>query len=112
VKDLNGKAHKEPQFKQKILADLGQLESVERRWLASILAGMITSAINLLIFLPHIGEILSGQPVVIPLFPLLVAIVAVVVLLVMSLAAFTQYFSLDLRFSVRRGMVIKKRDRD
>ncbi len=100
---------KEPEFSQKILADLKQLESVERHWLASIIASVIVSLISLIIFLQHLGEILNGQPANIPILPFLVILAAACVLLLMGLAAFIQYFSFELRVSVGRGMVIKKR---
>lgn len=106
---MNGKVRKEPKFKQKILTDLKQLESVERHWLASILAGIIVGAVNLTIFLQHLGEILNGQPATIPIISFIIVAVTATVLLLMSLAAFAEYFSLELRVSVGRGMVIKKR---
>lgn len=109
MNDLNAKARKDPQFKQKILADLAELESVERHWLASILGGIIVGAVNLTIFLQYLGEILNGQPANLPLFPFLVVFVTTIVFLLMSLVAFAEYFSLELRVSLRRGMVIKKR---
>jgi TRAP-type uncharacterized transport system fused permease subunit len=106
---LSAKVRKEPQFKQKILADLGQLESVERHWLASILAGIIVGAVDITIFLQHFSEILNGQPATFSPLPFLIVIAAAAVLLVMGLAAFVQYFSFELRVSVGRGMVIKKK---
>jgi hypothetical protein len=108
---LNGKVHKEPEFKQKIITDLGELESVERRWLAGILAGIIVGAINLTIFLQHLWEILNGQPASLPIIQFVVVVATTAVLLVMSLMAFAEYFSLSLSFrlSVGRGMVIRKR---
>ncbi len=109
MRGLNGKVRKEPEFKQKILADLGELESVERRWLAGILAGIIVGVVDLAIFLQYLREILNGQPATIPVIPFVVAIATIAVLLIMSLLAFTEYFSLELRVSVGRGMVIKKR---
>ena len=103
--------HKEPEFKQKILTDLGQLESVERRWLAGILAGIIVGAINLVILLQHFGEIMAGQQAGIPLLQFVALVATAGVLLVISLAAFAEYFSLSMSFqlNVGRGMVIRKR---
>ncbi len=104
---------KESEFKQKILTDLGELESVERRWLAGILGGIIVGAINLTIFLQYLWEILNGQPATIPRIPFVVLVATTAVLLAMNLLAFAGYFSLSLSFrlSVGRGMVIKKRSR-
>ncbi|MGA8856795.1 MAG: hypothetical protein WB643_06455 [Candidatus Bathyarchaeia archaeon] len=108
---MNGKVHKETEFKQKILTDLGELESVERRWLAGILAGIIVGAINLTIFLTHLWKILNGQPASLPLVQFVVVVATTAVLLVMSVMAFAEYFSLSLSFrmSVGRGMIIRKR---
>jgi hypothetical protein len=111
VRDLSTKVRKESQFKQKILTDISALESVERRWLAGILAGMAVGAIDVILFLPHLWEILNGQPIIIPLIAFAVVVTSAAVLLIMSLAAFGEYFSLSLslRVNVGRGMVIKKR---
>jgi ethanolamine transporter EutH len=106
---LSGKVHKEPEFKQKIITDLGQLESVERRWLTGILAGIIVASINCIIFLSHLGEVLAGQPVRLDLIQFSVVFITTTILLIASVAAFAEYFSLELRVSVGRGMIIKKR---
>jgi len=109
VNDLKDKAAKEPEFKQKIITDLGQLESVERRWLAGILAGIIVGAIDLVIIIRHVGSIFSGQPASIASIAFTVLVATTSLLLVINLAAFAEYFSLELRVSVGRGMVIKKK---
>jgi hypothetical protein len=106
---LNGRARKDPQFKQKILTDLGELENIERRWLGGILTGIIVGAIDLFLLLRHVGEILGLQPATIPVIPFIVLVSTLAVLLVMSLAAFAEYFSLSMSFHVGRGMVIRKR---
>jgi hypothetical protein len=111
VKDLSGKVHKEPEFERKILTDIGELESVERRWLAGILAGIIVGAVDLAIFLGHLWEVLNGQPASLPRISFIAVVATNVVLLVMSVMAFAEYFSLSLsfHFNVRRGMIIGKR---
>ena len=111
VKGLSGKVRKEPEFQQKILTNLGQLESVERRWLAGILTGIIVGAINLVILLRHVEEILGWQPVTLPLIPFIVLVATAAVLLVVNVMAFAEYFSLSMSFhlNVGRGMIIRKR---
>lgn len=101
--------HKEAQFKRKILADLSELESVERHWLASILAGIIVGAIDLGLFLQFLGDMLKGRPLIFPAISFFVVVAINAILLAMSLWAFAEYFNLELRVNVGRGMVIKKR---
>jgi hypothetical protein len=109
VRDLSTTARKEPEFKQKIVTELGQLESVERRWLAGIVAGILVGAIDLAIVIRHLGSIISGQPASIASAAFTVLVLTTSLLLVINLAAFAEYFSLELRVSVGRGMVIKKK---
>ena len=108
---MNGRVHKKSEFQQKILTDLASLEAVERRWLGSVLGGIILAILNLIIFLSylHVGQLLSGQPASIAPIPFLLLIVAAVAGLVMNLVAFMEYFAFDVRLKVQRGMVIKKR---
>lgn len=102
---------KEPEFQRKIITDLGELESVERRWLAGILAGIIVGAVDLAIFVGHLWEVLNGQPASLPRISFVVVIATNAVLLMMSVMAFAEYFSLSMsfHFNVRRGMIIGKR---
>lgn len=111
MRDLNDKVHKKPEFQQKILTDLASLEAVERRWLGSVLGGLILAILNLIIFLSYlqIGNLLSGQPASIAAIPFILLIAAAVAGLVMNFAAFMEYFAFDVRLKVQRGMVIKKR---
>jgi hypothetical protein len=105
------KARKDPQFKQKILTDLGELENIERRWLGGILTGIIVGVVDLFLLLRHVEEILNGQPPTIPVIPFIILVSTLAALLVMSLAAFAEYFSLSMSFhmNVGRGMIIRKR---
>ena len=92
---------KEPQLKQKILTDLSELESVERRWLASILAGITVGIINFTALTSSMGKI--------PLTLLIVLGATTVMLLIISLVAFIEYFSFDFHLKIRRAMIIKKK---
>jgi hypothetical protein len=105
------KVRKEPEFKQKILTDLGELENIERRWLGGIVTGIIVGAAGLFLLLHHIEEIWSWQPATIPLIPYIILVSTDAVLLVVSLSAFAEYFSLSMSMSIHvgRGMVIRKR---
>jgi ABC-type nickel/cobalt efflux system permease component RcnA len=105
------KVRKDPEFQQKILTNLGELEGIERRWLAGILAGIIVGANSLLILLQHLPDVLNGQPIVLSLAQFIVLVVTIAALLAMSVVAFAEYFSLSLsfHFNVGRGMVIRKR---
>jgi hypothetical protein len=107
---LNGKVH-EKDRRQQILAQLARLESVERRWLGSVLASMILSAFILLLLIDHLemGHVVSNQPAQIPAIQFLLVLVASMLILIMNLAAFVDYFAFEVH--VERQVVITKKRR-
>jgi hypothetical protein len=92
-----------------ILRQLERLEAVEKRWLGSVLGSLILSGIMLAIALDHLhlNSILADVPAEIPAVQFLVMIVALTIILFVNLAAFIEYFTVEVH--VQRQVVISKR---
>lgn len=100
-----------PDKKQQILAQLARLESVERRWLGSVLASMFLGSfmLGILVFHLEMGHILTNQPAEIPRFQFLLMIMMSAAIFVMNLAAFIDYFAFSVH--VERQVIITKKHR-
>jgi hypothetical protein len=108
VRDLSGKVNERDRRGQ-ILAQLARLESVERRWLGSVLSSLILAGFIISLLVNHLemGHLVANQPAEIPALQFILIIVAAVVILVMNLAAFIDYFAFEVH--VERQVVIRKK---
>lgn len=99
----------EKRRRQQILQQLARLESVERRWLGSVLSSLILATFMVAIVTGHLdlGNILSNQPIQIPVIQFLLLVAAAAAILTMNLRAFVDYFTLEIR--VERAVEIRKR---
>jgi predicted Co/Zn/Cd cation transporter (cation efflux family) len=108
VRDLSGKGN-ERDRRRRILTQLSRLESVERRWLGSVLSSLIFAAFITSLLVNHleIGHLVAYQPATIPALQFILIIVAAVIILVMNLSAFIDYFAFEVH--VERQVVIRKK---
>lgn len=100
-----------PDKKQQILAQLARLESVERRWLGSVLASMFLAAFILVALVNRLemSHLFGSQPAEIPRIQFLLTIASSAVIFIMNLAAFIDYFAFEVH--VERQVVITKKRR-
>jgi predicted Co/Zn/Cd cation transporter (cation efflux family) len=108
VRDLSGKVNERARRRQ-ILTQLARLESVERRWLGSVLSSLILAAFIISLLVNHLemGHLVANEPATIPALQFILIIVAAVVILVMNLSAFIDYFAFEVH--VERQVVIRKK---
>ena len=96
---------------KQILTKLRRLQSVERRWLGSVIISSILSCFIVILLIGHldIGRILSNQPTSIPATQFLLVMICAAIIALCSLTAFVDYFAFEVH--VERQMIITKKRR-
>lgn len=94
---------------KQVLKQIKRLESVERRWLGSVLSSLILASFIIALVIDHLdmGHLLSDEPAQIPAIQFLLLIIAAAMILAMNLAAFVDYFAFEVH--VERQVVIRKK---
>jgi len=96
---------------KEVIAKLQRLESIERRWLLTIIGTIVLGAIILTMVLVHldIGGVIRSEAVKISSTQFLVFLVLAAIILVANISVFIQYFALEVH--VERALSIRKRKR-
>lgn len=104
MKDLSDKA-REKEKRSRLLGKLAQLESIERRWISTLIASIVLGfTMTILLFIRL--DIAGLVKVQLPATQFIILLVSAAIITILNLLAFIQYFAFSL--SVERAVTVKK----